>query len=374
MNNLVYPMDLVKLCRLCFSEKTDLHSLRKNTIVPDLCSKIKDCVAIEISEDTEEIPNHICSDCLKEIENWVRFKERCSVANSLLEDYLRNLKRLKEETTEDEEYESLDNGDNYDSDNKLLVSILLTDKGNTILSEKSNLSKNGQKSVKQNRSKKYKTKQERRALYRQKYNQYQRKTYPCDICDKKFTRFCDLFNHDKLDHENMPRNSMCNVCGKLFVSENRVLIHKSRYHCEKPFTCDICEKKFLTKRTLQKHMIIHNKCFTCPYCALSTSSNSSLIEHIRVHTREKPYTCDECGNSYISQQGLNSHKKTHSSEKLFMCDICGYSARNQSSIYIHKGSHSNVKPFICETCGKAFKSSMKSVKTVLIACINSVQE
>lgn len=48
MNNLVYPMDLVKLCRLCFSEKTDLHSLRKNTIVPDLCSKIKDCVAIEV--------------------------------------------------------------------------------------------------------------------------------------------------------------------------------------------------------------------------------------------------------------------------------------------------------------------------------------
>lgn len=280
---------------------------------------------------------------------------------------------------QDEEYDSVAST-SCDSDNKIFV---LSECSNTILTEKcelrpmkfvgngnnnsSNCSNgNGSDGIikrfpKKNceRPKNMKRKQERQVLYRRKYNQYQRKTYPCDICDKKFTRFCDLFNHDKVDHESVPKNCMCNVCGKLFVSENRIQIHKDRYHSEKPFTCDMCDKKFLTKRTLQKHMIIHNKCYTCPYCGLCTSSNSSLIEHIRVHTREKPYTCDECGNSYISQQGLNSHKKTHSSEKLFMCDICGYSARNQSSIYIHKGSHSNIKPFICETCGKAFKSKIR---------------
>lgn len=385
MKNYLHSIDLSKTCRLCFSVKQDLHPIFKNDNIPDLCLKIKECVNLEVSNHDEKTPNLICTECIKEVEHWIYFKKKCTTANLRLKHYMKNLKYRNENisNTEDEEYDSVASTSTCDSDNKIFVDIILSECSNTILTEKcelrsmkfvgngnnnnSNCSNgNGSDNIikrftKKNseRPKNMKQKQESQVLFRRKYNQYQRKKYPCDICDKKFTRFCDLFNHDKVDHESVPKNCMCNVCGKLFVSENRIQIHKGRYHSEKPFTCDVCDKKFLTKRTLQKHMIIHNKCYTCPYCGLCTSSNSSLIEHIRVHTREKPYTCDECGNSYISQQGLNSHKKTHSSEKLFMCDICGYSARNQSSIYIHKGSHSNVKPFICETCGKVFKSKIR---------------
>lgn len=52
----------------------------------------------QISKDAEENPNQICDDCFKEIENWMRFKEKCSIANVQLKDYIENLHAQKNTT------------------------------------------------------------------------------------------------------------------------------------------------------------------------------------------------------------------------------------------------------------------------------------
>lgn len=209
------------------------------------------------------------------------------------------------------------------------------------------------------RIKKLKTLEDKRAKYREHYRRFQSKTYTCEFCDITYSRFCDLSNHDRTAHDDMPKEFSCPTCGKLFLTDSRLRIHQNAFHAEKTFTCDICKVLCKSKDTLRTHMRKHSGIFTCSYCNLTTASNAALVSHIRVHTGEKPFVCDECGNSYASKLGLTSHKHTHVQEALFKCNICGYTGSSHSSIYIHKQTHSTDKPFICDVCGKTFKIKVR---------------
>jgi len=53
---------------------------------------------------------------------------------------------------------------------------------------------------------------------------------------------------------------------------------------EKPFECDVCEKRFTTAGNLQRHK--------------------------RIHTKEKPYECDVCEKRYRHAHSLKHHMRT----------------------------------------------------------------
>lgn len=209
--------------------------------------------------------------------------------------------------------------------------------------------------------KKLKTLEDKRAKYREHYRRFQSKTYTCEFCDVTFSRFCDLSNHDRTSHEDMPKEFSCPTCGKLFLTDSRLQIHQNAFHAEKAFSCDICNVRCKSKHTLRTHMRKHSGVFTCSYCNLTTASNAALVSHVRVHTGEKPFVCDLCGNSYASKLGLTSHKRTHLQEALFKCNVCGYTGSSHSSIYIHRQTHNADKPFVCDVCGKTFKIKVRLV-------------
>lgn len=58
------------------------------------------------------------------------------------------------------------------------------------------------------------------------------------------------------------------------------------------------------------------KPYKCNACGKAFSFRSSLIEHERIHTKEKPYEseCDKCGKVFSQPAYLNQHKKIHSGE------------------------------------------------------------
>lgn len=209
--------------------------------------------------------------------------------------------------------------------------------------------------------KKLKTVEDKRAKYREHYRRFQSKTYTCEFCNVTYSRFCDLSNHDRITHDDMPKEFSCPTCGKLFLTENRLQIHQNAFHGEKAFSCDMCNVRCKSKHTLRTHMRKHSGIFTCSYCNLTTASNAALVSHVRIHTGEKPFVCDMCGNSYASKLGLTSHKRTHMQEALFKCNICGYTGSSHSSIYIHKQTHNADKPFVCDVCGKTFKIKVRLV-------------
>ncbi|XP_028267971.1 oocyte zinc finger protein XlCOF8.4-like [Parambassis ranga] len=102
----------------------------------------------------------------------------------------------------------------------------------------------------------------------------------------------------------------CLFCGKIFNYLSSLKDHIRRHSGEKPFSCSVCGKRFAQKTYLKLHQRVHSgeKPYSCPDCGKSFSQKSSLNIHLRTHTGEKPYSCVDCGKCYAYKYGLNHHQ------------------------------------------------------------------
>uniref|UniRef100_M3YAB3 C2H2-type domain-containing protein n=1 Tax=Mustela putorius furo TaxID=9669 RepID=M3YAB3_MUSPF len=54
--------------------------------------------------------------------------------------------------------------------------------------------------------------------------------------------------------------------------------------------------------------------YICDQCSMAFPRTSSLLQHERIHTGERPYECTQCGKAFVSCSGLHRHQKMHSAE------------------------------------------------------------
>ncbi|XP_048210632.1 zinc finger protein PLAGL1 [Perognathus longimembris pacificus] len=188
----------------------------------------------------------------------------------------------------------------------------------------------------------------------------------------------------------------CQICGKNFLTLEKLTIHNYSHSRERPFKCaqDECGKAFVSKYKLMRHMATHSpqKSHRCGHCNKTFNRKDHLKNHLQTHDPNKmSYGCEECGKKYTTLLGykrhvalhaahsgdltcgvcalelgstevLMSHLKTHSEEKppsaarekKHRCDHCARSFYTRKDVRRHLVVHTGCKDFLCQFCAQRF--------------------
>ena len=142
--------------------------------------------------------------------------------------------------------------------------------------------------------------------------------FECDICNKRFVRLHNLSAHRRnvhsvKDEQNQPQNSDSTDKWIMYSGD------KTR-----PFKCGYegCGSTYTLKHALRKHFLSHIgdsqfRCYTGDCTgAIRYCDSQALARHIyKKHTMKRPYACDICPMQFGRGDHLRRHKKqVHSTE------------------------------------------------------------
>ena len=101
-----------------------------------------------------------------------------------------------------------------------------------------------------------------------------------------------------------------------------------------------CGKQFFVMMDIVQHLAedhvglndsAEHVCFwkDCQRAGVAFKAKYKLINHLRVHTGEKPFPCPfpGCGKLFARSENLKIHKRTHTGERPFVCEFDGCGRR-----------------------------------------------
>ena len=113
---------------------------------------------------------------------------------------------------------------------------------------------------------------------------------------------------------------------------------------DKPYKCDICNKRFSESHKLTQHKISahkRNKSFECDVCKKTFTKRQSFKRHWRSHLRDSLLLCHTCGKEIIQGQG-------HANE-IRSDDKCNKQFPDIESLYQHKAKDHGTS-YQCDVC------------------------
>ncbi|XP_021118682.1 zinc finger and BTB domain-containing protein 40 isoform X3 [Heterocephalus glaber] len=153
----------------------------------------------------------------------------------------------------------------------------------------------------------------------------------------------------------------CDLCGREFAHASGMQYHKLTEHFdEKPFSCEECGAKFAANSTLKNHLRLHtgDRPFMCKHCLMTFTQASALAYHTKKkHSEdiEDPYDCKKCRMSFPTLQDHRKHIHEVHSKEYHPCPTCGKIFSAPSMLERHMVTHVGGKPFSCGICNKAYQ-------------------
>lgn len=197
---------------------------------------------------------------------------------------------------------------------------------------------------------------------------HESKPKQCMYCSERYVHTTSLTRHIRHAHDStyLPKptrslNTLCPVC-KITCIRTSLAQHMKIHSGERPFHCNLCSKDFSTNWNLQMHKWTHasrsSKPFKCKQCKSAFYMLSSYQAHVRSHGNIRPYTCNYCGRQFIRKYNCIRHVKEHENNKSYCCAVCNKTFHRSYYLTEHMRTHTGVKPFTCHICSKT--SSTKS--------------
>ena len=104
----------------------------------------------------------------------------------------------------------------------------------------------------------------------------------CEICNRGFTAKGSLELH--MDAVHLKKKEFgCSICGKLFARKHILKVHLDTHYGKKEFQCSVCGKEFIQKSNLSRHERIHvakNFGYGCRFCGQAFTQNKHLQNHM----------------------------------------------------------------------------------------------
>ena len=134
--------------------------------------------------------------------------------------------------------------------------------------------------------------------------------YPCTLCNKRFKEYHEKQIHMAV-HETKPKEYKCESCDRSYDCRRKLRVHVKRDHLlERKYKCTQCDARFFGSHSVKRHMEMHMgvKNFKCDICQKSYRRKSTLNEH-NMKCHSEPFKCESCNMSFIERWGWEIHCK-----------------------------------------------------------------
>ncbi|ODM92814.1 putative zinc finger protein [Orchesella cincta] len=185
------------------------------------------------------------------------------------------------------------------------------------------------------------------------------KTHSCDVCQNSFATARSLKTHQQTHYERV--RIKCAECPITFFNKNGLQSHVRQVHRqERPFPCDICDKSFSRRWVRDMHLTSHlNELpYKCEICGKRLKNKSGLYSHMNFHRSKVEFPCVSCPKR-LTETACSSIENTYwlNRRSVDLC-LCNKKVAGIRSLEIHTQLHTRERPYFCNCCNETLSSKV----------------